>query len=122
MTGLGLVLLLAVQFRRRDVISIRRLMALVAVAGILSSFFAARPLLGNQVRGVLIRPGSRGPAHGDAGTGRSSAGLRSKNPSGRSVKPTETTGITGQSSSRGMWVPPKVYQTTRSRSAARGRP
>src|SRR5690348_13358521 len=38
--GLGLVLLLVVQFRRRVVISIRRLMVLVAVAGIVAWFFA----------------------------------------------------------------------------------
>jgi hypothetical protein len=38
--GLGLVLLLALQFRRTDVISIRRLMGLVALAGIIAWFFA----------------------------------------------------------------------------------
>ena len=38
--GLGLVLLMALQFRRTDVISIRRLMVLVAVAGIVAWFFA----------------------------------------------------------------------------------
>ena len=39
-------------------------------------------------------------AEGDDG-GRSSAGLPLKNPSGRSMNPTEATGITGQSSSAG---------------------
>jgi hypothetical protein len=38
--GLGLVLLLALQFRRRDVVSIRRLMALIAVAALVAWFFA----------------------------------------------------------------------------------
>ena len=38
--GLGLVLLLVFQLRRRDVISIRRLMALVAIAGVVAWFFA----------------------------------------------------------------------------------
>jgi hypothetical protein len=38
--GLALVVLLAIQFRGRDVISVRRLMALVAVAGLLTWFFA----------------------------------------------------------------------------------
>ena len=38
------------------------------------------------------------------GGGRSSAGLALKNPSGRRRKPTELTGITGQSSTRGMCV------------------
>jgi hypothetical protein len=38
--GLGLVLLMALQLRRTDVISIRRLMALVAIAGIVAWFFA----------------------------------------------------------------------------------
>ena len=37
--GLGLVLLMALQFRRTDAISIRRLMALVAIAGIVAWFF-----------------------------------------------------------------------------------
>jgi hypothetical protein len=38
--GLGLILLLALQFRGRDVISIRRLLALVAVAALVTWFFA----------------------------------------------------------------------------------
>ena len=38
--GLGVVLLLAFQFRRRDVVSIRRLMALIAVAALVAWFFA----------------------------------------------------------------------------------
>jgi hypothetical protein len=37
--GLGLVLLLAVQFRREDLISIRRLMVLIAVAAFIAWFF-----------------------------------------------------------------------------------
>ena len=51
------------------------------------------------------------------GAARRAPGCASKKPSGLSKKPTEETGITGQSSSRGMWVWPKVYQRTRSRSA-----
>ena len=56
------------------------------------------------------------------GGGTSSAGLELKKPSGLSMKPTEVTGITGQSSIRGTCVWPKLYQTTtsveaRSRSA-----
>jgi hypothetical protein len=43
--GLGLVLLLALQFRRGDVVSIRRLMALVLFAGIVA-WFIARVLFG----------------------------------------------------------------------------
>ncbi len=39
-TGLGLVVLLAIQLRRRDLISIRRLMILVAIAAIVGWFFA----------------------------------------------------------------------------------
>ena len=46
--------------------------------------------------------------------GTSSAGLRSKNPAGNNEKPQYSTGITGQSSGRGIWVNPKVCQTTRS--------
>jgi hypothetical protein len=38
--GLGLVLLLAMSIRRGDVLSIRRLMALVAIAGVVAWFFA----------------------------------------------------------------------------------
>ena len=56
-------------------------------------------------------------------------GLRRKNPLGLSWKPVCSTGITGQSSVRGMWFVPNVYQSTtssfsRGRSAAvqRGRP
>lgn len=39
-TGLGSVLLLALPIRRRGAISIRRIMAVVAVAGIVAWFFA----------------------------------------------------------------------------------
>ncbi len=56
------------------------------------------------------------PRHSRGG-GRSSAGLELKNPSGRSEKPIDETGMTGQSSMRGMWVKPKVYHRTRSVSA-----
>ena len=49
----------------------------------------------------------------DAGT--SSAGLRWKKPSGFSMNPMRSTGITGQSSGRGRWLAPNVYQTTTSR-------
>jgi hypothetical protein len=38
--GLALILLLALSLRRRDVVSIRRLMALVAAAGLIAWFFA----------------------------------------------------------------------------------
>jgi hypothetical protein len=38
--GLALLVLLALQFRREDVISIRRLMVLVAVAALIAWFFA----------------------------------------------------------------------------------
>ena len=55
--------------------------------------------------------------------------VASKKPSGLSGKPIEETGITGQSSGRGTWMCPNMYQTTTSvfsmlRSAAvqRGRP
>src|SRR5262249_52933679 len=73
----------------------------------------------------LPRPGAHQPAasawHGLGGT--SSAGLRSKNPKGISVKPVYSTGMTGQSSGRTKWVTPNEYQTTtsvpaRSRSCA----
>ena len=53
----------------------------------------------------------------DGEGGRSMAGLEWKKPSGFSMKPILCTGITGQSSGRGMWVWPNVYQTTRSVSA-----
>ena len=43
----------------------------------------------------------------DGGT--SSAGLRSKKPIGFSQKETTSTGITGQSSGRGMWLIPNTY-------------
>src|SRR5437660_4617323 len=52
--------------------------------------------------------------HAGSVGGTSSAGLRSKKPTGLSVKPMEETGITGQSSGRGMWLWPIVYQTTTS--------
>ena len=42
------------------------------------------------------------------------AGLALKKPSGLSVKPTEATGMTGQSSILGICVWPKLYQTTTS--------
>ena len=50
-------------------------------------------------------------------------GLASKNPTGIRWNPQYSTGITGQSSGRGEWVMPKVYQatssaSTRDRSAA----
>ena len=44
----------------------------------------------------------------------SSAGLQSKKPTGISVKPVYSTGITGQSSGRGTWVTPNVCHTTMS--------
>ena len=52
---------------------------------------------------------------GDGGTSR--AGFRSKKPTGESRKPVDSTGMTGQSSGRGMWVRPNVCQTTTSVSA-----
>ena len=48
----------------------------------------------------------------DGGT--SSAGLRAKNPTGLSWKPAVVTGMIGQSSGRGTWWWPNVYQTTTS--------
>src|SRR5207244_7821594 len=48
----------------------------------------------------------------DGGTSR--AGFWSKKPNGWRVKPTYSTGITGQSSGRGTWLTPKEYQTTTS--------
>ncbi len=42
----------------------------------------------------------------------SRVGFRSKNPTGLSTKPLTSTGMTGQSSGRGMWVMPKVCHTT----------
>ena len=48
----------------------------------------------------------------DDGGGTSSAGLRSKNPTGTSEKPVDSTGMTGQSSGRTRWVTPKVCHTT----------
>ena len=48
----------------------------------------------------------------DGGT--SSAGLRSKKPTGLSWKPAVVTGMIGQSSGRGTWWWPNVYQTTTS--------
>src|SRR5207253_5423617 len=58
-----------------------------------------------------------------SGGGTSSVGLRSKNPNGTSENPAYSTGITGQSSGRGMWVTPNVCHSTtsvstRERSAA----
>ena len=48
------------------------------------------------------------------GGGTSSAGLRSKKPTGFSEKPMYDTGMTGQSSGRTTWWEPNVYQTTTS--------
>ena len=48
----------------------------------------------------------------------SSAGLRSKKPTGISMKPVYSTGITGQSSGRTKWVTPNVYQSTTSVSSS----
>ena len=51
---------------------------------------------------VIVRGGSDSDSSRDqSGGGKSSVGLRSKKPSGRSMNPTDATGITGQSSSRG---------------------
>src|SRR3984893_5127311 len=46
--------------------------------------------------------------------GTSSAGLRSKKPTGLSQNETVSTDITGQSSGRVMWWMPKTYQSTMS--------
>ena len=46
--------------------------------------------------------------------GTSSAAFREKNPLGTSLKPPRCTDITGQSSGRGAWVMPIVYQSTMS--------
>src|SRR6185369_6985062 len=51
------------------------------------------------------------------GGGTSSAGFRSKNPTGLSRNPAVATGMIGQSSGRGTWWWPNVYQTTTSRSS-----
>src|ERR1051326_4647931 len=45
--------------------------------------------------------------------GTSSAGLRSKKLNGRNRKPCQSPGIAGQSSARGTWGKPMVYQRTR---------
>ena len=61
------------------------------------------------------RPGCGSPQQwcfGDGGT--SSAGFRSKNPTGFRWNPVRSTGITGQSSVRGMWLVPNTYQSTTS--------
>src|SRR6185436_16111751 len=57
-------------------------------------------------------PGAWCPQDRPSGRGTSSAGLRSKKPTGLSAKPMYVTGITGQSSVRTTWWAPKVYQTT----------
>src|SRR5262245_25425800 len=49
--------------------------------------------------------------------GASIAGFREKKPAGARRNPVGCTGMTGQSSARGMWVTPRVYQTTMSRSS-----
>src|SRR6266536_1471246 len=61
--------------------------------------------------------------------GTSSAGLRSKKPTGLSQNETVSTGITGQSSGRVMWWMPNTYHSTtsvfsidRSRAVQTGRP
>lgn len=56
-------------------------------------------------------PGMPGPYRPG---GKSSAGLRAKKPHGTSLKPAACTGITGQSSGRGLWVMPMEYHSTTS--------
>ena len=58
--------------------------------------------------------GSQQPGAVGAGGGTSRVGLRSKKPVGLSTKPHRATGMTGQSSGRGMWVGPNVCHTTMS--------
>ena len=53
-------------------------------------------------------------AHKENSYGKSIAGFFPKNPQGSRRKPAACTGITGQSSGRGLCVTPKVYQTTTS--------
>ena len=66
----------------------------------------------------LVRPPTpRGSARSTTG-GTSRAGLRSKNPTGVSRNPVYSTGMTGQSSGRGRWVTPNVYQSTTSASTS----
>src|SRR5207237_4363364 len=86
-----------------------------------------RPSSAPRGRRRVTGQGAEWQCAGDGG--RSSAGLRSKNPTGTSVKPAYSTGITGQSSGRAKWVIPNVYQSTTSASASgrsaavqRGRP
>jgi hypothetical protein len=56
-------------------------------------------------------------ADGAAQRGTSSAGLRSKKPTGLSQKETVSTAITGHSSGRVTWWTPKTYQSTTSASS-----
>jgi hypothetical protein len=64
---------------------------------------------GEDIGGSVRRRGG-----GRGQLGRSRIGLRSKKPTGRSVKPQWATGITGQSSGRGKCVIPKVCHRTMS--------
>src|SRR6185503_12622227 len=66
--------------------------------------------VGPELRAVpaRLRRFARTLAHGAT----SSAGLASKKPDGLRWNPTMSTGITGQSSTRGTWWIPKTYQST----------
>ncbi|APW63873.1 hypothetical protein BSF38_05459 [Paludisphaera borealis] len=108
---------------RRDLGSVGRRERTQIGGGARRAERSGREELGGAVSDSFSRhPSTRFPREGSQlsqgeGGGRSRAGLPSKKPSGRSMKPTEATGMTGQSSKRGTWVWPKVYQRTRSRSA-----
>ena len=69
------------------------------------------------VHGEDVTAGERDPRHPQwhcSGGGTSSAGLRSKKPTGTSWNPQYSTGMTGQSSGRGTCVTPNVCHTTMS--------
>src|SRR5439155_3735757 len=70
----------------------------------------SRPLTHQPVPKVDTPSGSQCSSLG----GMSSAGLRSKYPTGISMNPVYSTGMTGQSSGRTKCVSPNVYQTTTS--------
>ena len=64
-------------------------------------------------RANRVTPITSSATHSPTG-GKSIAGLRAKKPSGRSMKPMDETGITGQSSMRGTCMCENTYHTTTS--------
>src|ERR1019366_7880062 len=82
-----------------------------------------------EARAIAAHTATRGSGRAGDYRGRSIAGLRPKNPQGTNGKPAVWTGMTGQSSGRGLWVMPMVYHMTTSwlwrvrlAAAQRGRP